>query len=334
MVSCRVIRAVPDPETERAWREYLEDGALFSHYVSPEYFLEPHIEGSEPFAIVAELAGRVTGVLTGCRCDGDLISGMPHRPQLILANGETQSATEEALVRAIVHEAKKCRRVIVYSWNRLTEFEKAGFNVRPWADTLLLDLSKSNEEIFERFSATKRNVIRQAERKGVEVASTYEDLELEQLLEAFRETATRHKLSAKSRTELKRLLQLQQNRKLFIAKVGDQVIAGTVIRFQVGGLAEYSENASLKSAWHYHPNETLLWHAIRWSRAQGCRAFDFGGYSSFKEGFGAQLVPIFRLRRGRTFLDRAVLRVSDRAERMDEMARKVVRSMLRRWRMR
>ena len=167
-----------------------------------------------------------------------------------------------------------------------------------------MNLSRSEDELFRGFSATKRNCIHQAERKGIEITSTYNDTDIEDLLEAFAETHGRHGLAPRSRADLEQLLKLERNRKLFIARAEGRVIAGTIIRFELSGLAEYSENVSLKWARRYYPNEALLWRAIQWSRTQGCQAFSFGGSSLFVAGFGGELVPVYRIRRDQTFLQR------------------------------
>lgn len=311
MVSYSVIHSFPTREIEVAWRQFIKKTELPSHYVTPEYFHEPYVrghhyfaDGTQPYAVLAEAGGGVTGILTGRRSNRDLISGQPHRPQLVLAAGDDRLAAEEALVHGSIQEGKECRLITVYSWTPLKAFSTAGFTTTKARNVFLLNLSRSEDELFRGFSATKRNCIRQAERKGIEITSTYNDTDIEDLLEAFAETHGRHGLAPRSRADLEQLLKLERNRKLFIARAEGRVIAGTIIRFELSGLAEYSENVSLKWARRYYPNEALLWRAIQWSRTQGCQAFSFGGSSLFVAGFGGELVPVYRIRRDQTFLHR------------------------------
>ncbi len=326
-MSYRVLHRFPPPEIELVWRRFLETIDLPSHYVTPEYFLEPSIQLTQPFALMAESAGAITGVLTGGYDAGNLTSGMPHRPQLALTPGDERPAAVEALTRGLVQEGRACRLITIFAWEPLEGFSTAGFEITRAGGTVLLCLSEANDEgILQGFSATKRNCIRQAERKGVQIKDTYDSREIDELLEAFDDVHRKHRLPPRSRADLEALLKLESNRRLFIAKVEGRVIAGTIIRFVRGGLAEYSENVSLERMRHYHPNEALLWHAIRWSRAQGCRAFSFGGANEFKAGFSRHIVPIYRLRR-----DQSVFGVIDRSDRLVHIVRPVAKSILTRW---
>ncbi|MBI2883045.1 MAG: GNAT family N-acetyltransferase [Candidatus Methylomirabilis oxyfera] len=189
---------------------------------------------------------------------------MSHRPQLALTLGDERLATVEALAQGLLQEGKACRLITVFTWEPLEGFSAAGFKTTKAGETVLLRLSVANDaDIFKKLSATKRNCIRQAERKGVQIKDTYDSQEIDELLDAFDEIHHKHRLPLRSRADLEALLKLDRNRKLFIAKAEDRVIAGTIIRFARRGLAEYSENVSLERMRHYHPNEVLLWHAIR-----------------------------------------------------------------------
>ena len=46
MVSYSVICNFPPREIEAAWRQFIAHAELPSHYVTPEYFLEPSVRGS------------------------------------------------------------------------------------------------------------------------------------------------------------------------------------------------------------------------------------------------------------------------------------------------
>lgn len=321
--SYRILRQFPPPEIERAWRRFLEAIDLPSHYVTPEYFLEPSIQSARPFVLVAESAGAITGILTGRYLGRNLISGMPHRPQLVLAKGDGRLPAEKALIQGLLQEGRSCRLITVYAWEPLEGFSAAGFETTETAGTFLLYLSGSAENLFQGISARKRTYIHQVKRKGVDIKDSYDIQDIDELLDVFNETHRRHRLPLRTRTELEALLKLDCNRKLFIARAEGRVIAATIIRFVRGGLAEYSENVSLERMRHYHPNEALLWETIQWSYAQGCRAFSFGGANEFKSGFSSNIAPIYRLRR-----DQSVFHIIDRRDRLLRIARPVAKSVL------
>lgn len=251
--SYRILRQFPPPEIERAWRRFLEAIDLPSHYVTPEYFLEPSIQSARPFVLVAESAGAITGILTGRYLGRNLISGMPHRPQLVLAKGDGRLPAEKALIQGLLQEGRSCRLITVYAWEPLEGFSAAGFETTETAGTFLLYLSGSAENLFQGISARKRTYIHQVKRKGVDIKDSYDIQDIDELLDVFNETHRRHRLPLRTRTELEALLKLDCNRKLFIARAEGRVIAATIIRFVRGGLAEYSENVSLERMRHYHP---------------------------------------------------------------------------------
>lgn len=321
--SPRVLRAFPDRETELAWRRFLDTIELPSHFVAPEYLLEPLEAGQQPFVILAMEAGAVVGVLSGYRDGRHVTCGIAPRPQLAVVAGPGRAAAEEALGRGLDQEAAGCRLAEVFSWEPVDGLARHGFRVQVGGDTNMLEgLQRSDEDLFRNFSETLRRYLRQGPRKGLEIVEYQNDDDLGQVVAIFNETHDRIGISRKTEGDWRRSLALTRNRRLFLARVKGEIIAATVVRFQAGGLAEYSENGSfarLRS--EYHPNEALLWTAMRWCRSQGCQAFSFGGTNHFKGRFGGRVIPIYRHRR-----DQTIFRRIDRVEAIREGTRRFVQA--------
>jgi hypothetical protein len=327
----QVIRSYPRPAVEGPWRAFLRTTKDASHFVSPQYFLEDFSEESSkgllPFGLLVTHGKEVIAALTGWRNRGKTVSGAPHRPQVLLAPGHLRQVAEEALLRGLATRELASPVVTVYSWQPLARFMAAGYKLFPVDRTYVLDLAPPEEEIFRRFSASKRRYCGSwAARHGIEISNKVSDGEWKQVLEVFNETQARHRITLWDRGDLERLRR-SANRAIFVARREDRVIAATIIRFLSGGLAEYSENASLKALRSLHPNEPLMWAAIRWSRTQGCTRFSFGGHTSFKEGFGGSLESVLRLRRDLTIGHRV-----ERTETLANGTRGVLRAIRARWR--
>jgi hypothetical protein len=319
-----LLRGTPGADLEHEWRAFLRRNPLASHFVSPRYFAEPAKPEATPFALVCRGShGNVTAVATGFERHAHLVSGAPHRPQCVVGADGSRSAAAD-LADAFLQCAEGSSLATIYLWEPNPSLAERGFRTVKGKGTFVLDLEPTEAALFAEFSATKRNTIRQAERRGltVELADRYTDLT--GLDRIFRETDRRHGLPPRSREALRAVRAgLDPCRKLFVARRDGALVAATVIRYVRGGLAEYSENASDERAWPYRPNEALLWSSIRWAREIGCHAFSFGGATSFKSGFGAELRPVYRMRRDATFLRR-----HDRKEWLATRLRAVPRTVL------
>ena len=291
---CRILTSPPDLGVETAWRAFLKTIKLPAHYVTPDFFSEPWSVGDRPFAVIAEEEDVVLGVLTGVRRRCEVLSGMPHRAQIALTPGPCRAAVEECLVNGLIALSNGHGVIRLYATEVLERTVARGFSAEKVDDTIVVDLQRSEPELFKSFAGRKQRDLRHAERSGLEIVETDDPDDLAALMPAVEETFRRHGLPVPSLDEIAALMKLKRNRRLFVAKANGRVIAGTVVRFEPGGLAEYSMNVSLReSRREFRPNDALLWAALRWSRAQGCPVFDMAGNSLFKSGFSRQVhIPL------------------------------------------
>jgi len=81
-VQSRVLHSLPDPELERQWRAFLLAADYPTHYVAPEFFLEPFFKQKNPFAIVVSRGPSVVAVLTGIHEGKQIVCGVAGRPQI------------------------------------------------------------------------------------------------------------------------------------------------------------------------------------------------------------------------------------------------------------
>ncbi|MEE2034578.1 lipid II:glycine glycyltransferase FemX [Rhodococcus chondri] len=167
----------------------------------------------------------------------------------------------------------------------------AGYRqVQVWAPrhTVIVDLGGTEEQVLARFGQRARRWIGRAARDGVaveRVEATEENCR--NFYELFAATADRrfpirsfeHVHSLYSR------LQKAGNGQLFIARLGDEVVAGAFV-MRVGGEAMYLNGASIRKEaglsgenglGAHGVGHAVQWEAMRWAREVGAVRYDFGG---------------------------------------------------------
>jgi hypothetical protein len=224
---------------------------------------------------------------------------MQTHPQLLIVDTPYRHLVERAILGALLTEAQGSSYVVVYSWSELQTFRKARFWSRPCNSTYVVDLSADEETLFKNLDGKRRNGIRLALKRGLEVREANRDdvSHFYKVLEA-----THERLGIESPLPFGDILTPETNRQLLVAYHGGQCVAGTIIRYHRGGQAEYSENASLPEFWRFRPNDLLLWESIKWSKSVECTAFNLAGHNVFKRQFGGLLYPIYQVSLDKSFL--------------------------------
>lgn len=186
-------------------------------------------------------------------------------------------------------------------------FRKSTMDIQP-PDTVILDLSLSEEEILQGMKSKTRYNIRLAKKKGVEIIETGEQ-GLNDWYDLYRMTAARDKISIHSLKYYHQVFKLAQeygNRgldlKLYLAYHEEELLAGNIVAFHGKG-ATYLYGATSNRKRNLMPAYALQWQAIREARQRGCRSYDlFGippadnpdhpmhGLYRFKTGFGGTII--------------------------------------------
>lgn len=182
--------------------------------------------------------------------------------------------------------------------------------------TLLIDLRKDEDQLLAEMSMTKRQNIRRAIRKGVQIRLG-DDSDAE-IMRDLMWSACKRRGTAPSPSQpdffaiLWRELGPSGLVKFFIAEVdGQPVSAGTVQVF--GGVSQLWRVGWSGTHDRINPNDLLHWEMIKWAKRSGCQVFDFmhikpdharailrgerindsySGVTDFKTSFGGQLVVL------------------------------------------
>ncbi|RMG99586.1 MAG: peptidoglycan bridge formation glycyltransferase FemA/FemB family protein [Chloroflexi bacterium] len=171
-------------------------------------------------------------------------------------------------------------------------------------NTVVLDITRPEDEILAAMKQKTRYNIRLAARKGVVVrAGTPDDFPV--IAAMYRETAERDGFAIRPLAYYldawQSMFQAGMAQPLLAEYENKPIAAVVLVRF--GKRAIYMYGASTNEERQRMPNYLLQWEAIRWAKAQGCETYDFWGAPDnfvetdrmwgvwrFKAGFNGQVV--------------------------------------------
>ncbi len=165
--------------------------------------------------------------------------------------------------------------------------------------TIILDLTKREDELLKTMHQKTRYNIRVAENKEFRIKN-YELRETSSVFEKFwellKKTAQRDDFSSHAKEYYEKLLDLPIA-KLFTAECQEEVIAANIILFY-GDTAYYLHGASDYAYRSLMAPYLLHWETIKYAKERGCKSYDFWGIDEqkwpgvtrFKRGFGGREV--------------------------------------------
>ena len=179
-------------------------------------------------------------------------------------------------------------------------------------DTVILNLSKSEDDLLNSMKSKWRYNIRLAEKKGVIIEKCGAEA-IEDFYEIFTETATRDGIAVHGKNYYKSLLELSSENtekaevSLYVAKHEGDVLAGIITLFTETE-AVYLYGASSNKKRNLMASYLLQWSAIKDAKAFGAKSYDFYGIPPendenhpmyglyrFKTGFGGDECIIHRI---------------------------------------
>ncbi len=178
------------------------------------------------------------------------------------------------------------------------------------ADTLCVDLSKSEEELFYSLHQKTRYNIRLAQKKGVRVSDELSEGRIEDFLRLLRKTSERQPFSTHPAEYYRALIRFFSTPapqrpigiRLYSAIHHDICIANICV-LEFGPIAVYLHGASDYAARDLMAPALLQWEAMLSAKRRGCQTYDFwgitpsadphhpwAGITRFKKGFGGTVV--------------------------------------------
>jgi len=185
-------------------------------------------------------------------------------------------------------------------------FAKSFKEIQP-KETLILDLTKSEEELLDGMHPKTRYNIRLAERHGVQIlnpkseilnkfqTSNSNDQNFEEFWKLLQETTKRDKFKPHPKEHYQKLLELIPGASLFLAEYQNKIIAANIVVF-FGKQATYLHGASDFEFRNLMTPHLLQWRQILEAKKQGLTEYDFWGIDEkkwpgltrFKKGFGGK----------------------------------------------
>jgi hypothetical protein len=276
-----------------AWLGFLDRADVATHYTSPAYFDEPQLRGRNPFAILIYERGCIAGVITGTIIGDRVQSGLSVRPQISVGRVVDRADIIRPLVAGLrLLSYNRC--VTVYSWSAEDPFD--GYVRTPQDGVVMIDLQMGAAAIFKEFSDKQgvRRAIRKAISSGVKVEMTSTVDDVAEFYAVYLDWAKRKGIPSTPLPDFQEQFSLTSNRRLFVARLSGNIIAGSVVRMHVGGLIEYSGNSSLEQYQAIRPNDLLQWRIIEWACQEGLRSYSLGSSHFFLRKFGRTIAPIYR----------------------------------------
>jgi len=161
--------------------------------------------------------------------------------------------------------------------------------------TIEIDLSRSQEELWNAADKDARWGVKKAEKEGLIIEETEKLEDWQEFYEIYKKTIIAGGIVPNQLSELKK-----DRYRLFICKKDNSVIAGAIIFIKEDRLI-LKFNASIYEFLKFQPNNLLYWHLILFGKKNNLKIFDLGGYqlnasghltgvNKFKERWGGKIV--------------------------------------------
>ena len=229
--SYHILHRQPGGLIEALWRTCLADADFPTHYIAPEYFLEPGFRNKGPFAVLSLSGEEVTAVLTGTNDGAYVQSGLSVRPQIVFSRHADRLRAMANLVEGLLVEAASAKLVDLFVWSNIATLVDPRFRKKQYEGIAMLDLSRGPDALFRKFSENKRRNIKRAIKYGVSVEPAIDPAEVSAYYSICVEWSRRKGLSIPGEEEFHQTIALKNNRLLLLARNEGKIIAGVVIRF-------------------------------------------------------------------------------------------------------
>ena len=154
-----------------------------------------------------------------------------------------------------------------------------GYEVIPLGYTVALDLT-SEEVIWANITSKNRNVIRKAQKNGVEIRRGHTPTLYETFREIYNGTMDKDNADAYyyfSPAFYESIYEdLKENAQIFYAVLDDEVIAASIM-LAANGKMNYHLSGSIREFSHLAPTNLLLYEAALWGCENGCKTLYLGG---------------------------------------------------------
>ncbi len=185
---------------------------------------------------------------------------------------------------------------VIREWSKLHGVRRALHDMQP-REILVVDISKSEEEILAGMKAKTRYNVRLAEKRGVSVSLERDEAAIRELLRMIQETAKRNGIAAHSEKHYRTFFETfpRESLELLVARHKGKALAAILVSF-FGDTATYLHGASSNDDRGCMAPFLLQFRAIQEARRRGCTRYDMGGVDT--TGTRPTLAGVTRFKRG------------------------------------
>ena len=157
------------------------------------------------------------------------------------------------------------------------KIKKSAVDMQP-REILMMDISKSEDDILAQMKQKTRYNIKLAEKKGVKIYNSREEESIEDFLRLVDITAKRDKITSHPDAYYRRMLETipSDALKLYVAEYEGKIIAANLALF-FGKNVTYMHGASDNDHRNLMAPYLLQWQQIVAAKKAGCERYDFGG---------------------------------------------------------
>lgn len=227
-------------------------------------------------------------------------------PRFSFSRNLTENFDKKEFVKQLVQKAKENKS----SWIRFDLIEKedleilkqifpkilkkAPHDMQP-KEIFIMDISLSEEELFQKMKAKTRYNIKLAEKKGVKIFSSRDPKDLKVFFDLINKTADRKKIHSHPFVHYQKMWETLPKEivELYLAEFEGKIVAGNLMTFY-GGVATYLHGGLDGESRHLMAPFLLQWRGIQEGKKRGCQWYDFGGCYSKTEDAGKQGITRFK----------------------------------------
>lgn len=294
------------------WSKFVAEHANGTFFQTPEYFeLHQGIHGYYPYLILATKSDKKTivGVLVAIR--HHVYGGIAHylTSRVIVTGGPLVDAHYPEVVTLLLQKfVHKMRFRAVYSEFRnlfdMSMFHAAFKRNNAFFEDhldILIDLHKSEEDLWKDVRSQRRNLIRRAQKQSIEVRELSSEEERRQSWDVLKDLYRRKKLPLAPKELFERAFTFLEPKgilKPFGAFYQDQLI-GTCYVLAYKKNLYYWYAGSSDAYYSLNPNDLMPWVVLLKGKGEQFDQFDFGGAGNpsipygvrdYKKSFGGTMV--------------------------------------------
>ncbi len=155
---------------------------------------------------------------------------------------------------------------------------------------ILVDLTKTEDQLWKELHSKRRNEIRKAIKEGVTVREIKTEEEVSAAYNILKEVYDNARLPLYSKAfflSAWKILSKTGNIKVFGA-FSETKLVGTMIVLCYGNCIYDWYAGSLRSYYHKNPNDLIPWEVFKWGKANDFTQFDFGGAGKPDKKYGVR----------------------------------------------